>query len=173
MRPYRYTSMGTARAFQIMKPLAFMFVLDDIASGALYRRREYKSVREAKEYAEETLHFTGLYERKDWLPGEMDTPFKKRLELARALVTDPDMLLPDEVMAGLNPTETDEAMELIRKTSENKTTIPLIEHAMRAVTNPCQEMVVMHHGEKITGGTPKMVMNDPCVVEIYLDKEEH
>ena len=69
----------------------------------------------AKEYAEEILHFTGLYERKDWLPGEMGTPFKKRLELARALATDPDMLLLDEVMAGLNPTETDEAVELIRK----------------------------------------------------------
>ena len=101
MKPYHYTSMGIARTFQIMKPLASMSVLDNVASGALYGRKKYKSVKEAKEYAEEILHFTGLYERKDWLPGEMGTPFKKRLELARALATDPDMLLLDEVMAGL------------------------------------------------------------------------
>ena len=173
MKPYHYTSMGIARTFQIMKPLASMSVLDNVASGALYGRKKYKSVKEAKEYAEEILHFTGLYERKDWLPGEMGTPFKNRLELARALATDPDMLLLDEVMAGLNPTETDEAVELIRKINENGTTILLIEHVMRAVANLCQKVVVMHHGEKITEGTPEMVMNDPYVIEIYLGKEEH
>ena len=165
MKPYHYTSMGIARTFQIMKPLASMSVLDNVASGALYGRKKYKSVKEAKEYAEEILHFTGLYERKDWLPGEMGTPFKKRLELARALATDPDMLLLDEVMAGLNPTETDEAVELIRKINENGTTILLIEHVMRAVANLCQKVVVMHHGEKITEGTPEMVMNDPYVID--------
>ena len=157
MKPYHYTSMGIARTFQIMKPLASMSVLDNVASGALYGRKKYKSVKEAKEYAEEILHFTGLYERK----------------LARALATDPDMLLLDEVMAGLNPTETDEAVELIRKINENGTTILLIEHVMRAVANLCQKVVVMHHGEKITEGTPEMVMNDPYVIEIYLGKEEH
>ena len=72
MKPYHYTSMGIARTFQIMKPLASMSVLDNVASGALYGRKKYKSVKEAKEYAEEILHFTGLYERKDWLPGEME-----------------------------------------------------------------------------------------------------
>ena len=160
MKPYHYTSMGIARTFQIMKPLASMSVLDNVASGALYGRKKYKSVKEAKEYAEEILHFTGLYERKDWLPGEMGTPFKKRLELARALATDPD-------------TATEEAGELIRKINENGTTILLIEHVMRAVANLCQKVVVMHHGEKITEGTPEMVMNDPYVIEIYLGKEEH
>ena len=92
-----------------------------------------------------------MYERKDWLPGEMGTPFKKRLELARALATDPDMLLLDEVMAGLNPTETDEAVELIRKINENGTTILLIEHVMRAGGQSLPESgCPCMHGEKIT-----------------------
>lgn len=102
----------------------------------------------------------------------MGTPYKKRLEVARALATDPELLLLDEVMAGLNPTETDEAVELFRKINDQGTTILLIEHIMRAVASLCQKVVVMHHGEKNTEGTPEQVMNDPYVIEIYLGKEE-
>ncbi|MDD3212223.1 MAG: ABC transporter ATP-binding protein [Eubacteriales bacterium] len=171
---YCYSSMGIARTFQIMKPLRHMSVLDNVISGALYGRKNYKSAKEAREFAEEILQFTDLYERRNWLPGEMGTPFKKRLEVARALATDPDLLLLDEVMAGLNTTETDEAIELFRRINEKGTTILLIEHIMHAVANLCEKVVVMHHGDKVVEGTPEQVMNDPYVIEIYLGKgDEH
>lgn len=171
---YCYSSMGIARTFQIMKPLRHMSVLDNVISGALYGRNHYKNAKEATEFAKEILNFTDLYERRNWLPGEMGTPFKKRLEVARALATSPDLLLLDEVMAGLNTTETDEAIELFRRINEKGMTILLIEHIMHAVANLCEKVVVMHHGEKVIEGTPQQVMNDPYVIEIYLGKgDEH
>ena len=169
---YSYTEMGIARTFQIMKPLRHMSVLDNVISGAMYGRKHFRTAKEAREYAEDILRFTNLYERRNWLPGEMGTPYKKRLEVARALATDPDLLLLDEVMAGLNPTETDEAIELFRSINSRGITILLIEHIMHAVANLCEEVVVMHHGEKVAEGTPEKVMNDPYVIEIYLGKSE-
>ncbi|MCH3918089.1 MAG: ABC transporter ATP-binding protein [Spirochaetia bacterium] len=169
-KPYTYTSKGIARTFQIMKPLRNMSILDNVISGTLFGRKNFSKATEAKEFALEILNFTGLYPQKDLFPGEVGTSYKKRLELARALATDPELLLLDEVMAGLNPTETDDAVKLIRKINENGITILLIEHVMRAVSHLCEKVIMMHHGEKIIEGSPEVVMNDPYVIEVYLGK---
>jgi branched-chain amino acid transport system ATP-binding protein len=172
-RAHQYTKMGVARTFQIMKPLANLSVVDNVISGAYFSRRKVKNYKEARELALETLQFTGLYEKRDVLAKDMGTPSQKRLEMARALVTSPDVLLLDEVMAGLNPTETDEAIRLIFKIRDSGITIFMIEHIMRAVVSLCEKIIVLHHGEKIAEGPPDQVMNDEYVIEVYLGKESH
>ena len=171
-RAYEYADMGIARTFQIMKPLGNLTVLDNVASSAFFGRYKAKNLRQAREIARETLEFTGLYAKRNVLAREMGTPDQKRLEMARALATRPQMLFLDEVMAGLNPAETEDAIALIRRINENGVTIFLIEHIMKAVVSLCEKVIVLHHGEKIATGTPEQVMNDPYVMEVYLGRKK-
>ena len=127
-----------------------------------------KNERQARERAMDILQFTGLYEKRHILSKDMGTPDQKRLEMARALATKPDLLFLDENMAGLNPAETEAAIELIRQINRSGVTIFLIEHIMQAVVSLCESVIVLHHGEKIAEGTPGQVMNDPYVMEVYL-----
>ncbi len=167
-KAYEYTNMKIARTFQIMKPLKNLSVLDNVISSSYFGHAGAKSRIEATERAMEILEFTGLYAKRHVLSKDMGTPDQKRLEMARALATRPELLFLDENMAGLNPAETEEAIQLIRKINESGVTIVLIEHIMKAVVSLCEEVIVLHHGEKIAEGTPEQVMNDPYVMEVYL-----
>lgn len=167
-KAYEYTNMKIARTFQIMKPLKNLSVLDNVVASSYFGHAGAGSAKEARERAMEVLQFTGLYEKRHVLSKDMGTPDQKRLEMARALATKPAMLFLDENMAGLNPAETEEAIRLIRKINESGVTILLIEHIMKAVVSLCEEVIVLHHGEKIADGTPEQVMNDPYVMEVYL-----
>lgn len=167
-KAYDYTKMKIARTFQIMKPLKNLSVLENGVASCYFGHAAAKNQREARERAMDILQFTGLYEKRHVLSKDMGTPDQKRLEMARALATKPELLFLDENMAGLNPAETEAAIELIREINKSGVTIFLIEHIMQAVVSLCEEVIVLHHGEKIAEGTPEQVMNDPLVMEVYL-----
>ena len=167
-KAHEYTKMKIARTFQIMKPLKNLSVLENVVASCYFGHAAAKSEREARERAMEILEFTGLFDKRHILSKDMGTPDQKRLEMARALATKPELLFLDENMAGLNPAETEAAIELIRQINRSGVTIFLIEHIMQAVVSLCEEVIVLHHGEKIAEGTPEQVMNDPYVMEVYL-----
>ena len=167
-KAHEYTNMKIARTFQIMKPLKNLSVLENVVASCYFGHAAARSEREARERAMEILEFTGLFDKRHILSKDMGTPDQKRLEMARALATKPELLFLDENMAGLNPAETEAAIELIRQINRSGVTIFLIEHIMQAVVSLCEEVIVLHHGEKIAEGTPEQVMNDPYVMEVYL-----
>ena len=168
-RPDQVCAAGIGRTFQIVKPFAGLTVLDNVVVGALLRS---KTVSAAKSYAAEIMEKLGLGPKADLPASSLTLPDRKRLEVARALATRPRLLLLDEVMAGLLPTECDLMVEVFRRL--NKTdglTILLIEHVMRAVMALAQHIGVLHHGEVIARGTPAEIVRDPAVLECYLGEE--
>jgi branched-chain amino acid transport system ATP-binding protein len=169
LRPDQVCAAGIGRTFQIVKPFAGLTVLDNVIVGALLRS---KTVSAAKSYAAEIMEKLGLGPKADLPASSLTLPDRKRLEVARALATRPRLLLLDEVMAGLRPTECDLMVEVFR--GLNRTdglTILLIEHVMRAVMALAQHVGVLHHGEIIARGTPAEIVRDPAVLECYLGEE--
>ena len=169
LRPDQVCAAGIGRTFQIVKPFAGLTVLDNVVVGALLRS---KDVSAAKGYAAEIMEKLGLGAKRDLPASSLTLPDRKRLEVARALATRPRLLLLDEVMAGLRPTECDLMVEVFR--GLNRTdglTILLIEHVMRAVMALAQHVGVLHHGEVIARGTPAEIVRDPAVLECYLGEE--
>ena len=169
LRPDQVCAAGIGRTFQIVKPFAGLSVLDNVVVGALLRS---KNVSAAKSTAAEIIDKLGLGAKVDLPASSLTLPDRKRLEVARALATRPRLLLLDEVMAGLNPTECDLMVEVFRGLNRTEgLTILLIEHVMRAVMALAQHIGDLHHGEVIARGTPDEIVRDPAVLECYLGEE--
>jgi branched-chain amino acid transport system ATP-binding protein len=169
LRADQVCAAGIGRTFQIVRPFAGLSVLDNVIVGALERSA---GVAEARAAAAAILDQLGLGAKRDRPAAALTLPDRKRLEVARALATRPRLLLLDEVMAGLRPTECDQMIAVFKEINRRDgLTILLIEHVMRAVMALAQEIVVLHHGEVIARGTPGDVVRDPAVLECYLGEE--
>jgi branched-chain amino acid transport system ATP-binding protein len=169
LRPDRACDAGIGRTFQLVKPFKGLSVLENVTVGALHRKPD---LAEARDSAAAILSRLGLHDRRHQLAESLTLPDRKRLEVARALATEPKLLLLDEVMAGLRPAETDRMVTILtRLNRETGLTILLIEHVMRAVMALASRVLVLHHGAAIAEGPPEAVVREPAVVESYLGAE--
>lgn len=167
-KPFRIAELGISRTFQIVKPFPGMSVLENVSIGALFGKDKIHDARQAQEKTRDILARVKLDGKEDTPVEALNISERKRLELARALAMDPELLLLDEVMAGLNPTEIEQIMDLIRELNREGRTILVIEHVMKAIMGISQRIMVLHHGEKIVEGSPKEIQSDEKVISAYL-----
>lgn len=172
MKPHQICRKGLGRTFQVVKPFLNMTVLRNVCVGKLFGRDRLKHRKDAEQEADRILEFVGLSPKADVLARELTLADRKRMEIARALATNPDLLLLDEVLAGLTPAETAEAMTLIREIQQNLgITILMVEHVMKAVIGVCGRILVLHYGKKIAEGVPREIAENPAVIEAYLGEK--
>jgi branched-chain amino acid transport system permease protein len=168
--PHTITRLGIARTYQIPRPFQTMSVLKNVMVSSTFGHSD-RGLEQAERDAYEALAFTGLADYAEMPVGKLNLHQRKFLELARALSTKPELLLLDEVMAGLNPTEIDESVEMIRKIHQSGVAIIIVEHLMRVVTSLSTRMLVLNYGQVIAEGKPGQVMSNPKVVTAYLGRE--
>jgi branched-chain amino acid transport system ATP-binding protein len=173
LKPYKICRMGIARTFQTVKVFPDLPALSNVLLGLHFGMSPGLSSKDAVREATELLEFVGLSALKATPAKDLTLANQKRLEVARALATDPELLLLDEMMAGLNPTELAQAMELIARIRDKGITIIMIEHVMRAIMNVCERIMVLHHGQKIAEGTPQEIATSEKVIKVYLGDKAH
>lgn len=165
LKPEIICEHGIARTFQIVQPFGNLSLLENVIVGAFNRHAKYQ---DAKQVALEKLDFVGMKSRADVRMKDLTFPEQKKVELARALATQPELLFLDEIMSGLNPTEVQEMIEIIKQIRDQGITIMFIEHLMAAVMSLSERVIVMHHGEVLAIGKPEEVKENPAVIEAYL-----
>jgi branched-chain amino acid transport system ATP-binding protein len=168
LKPHRICRKGVARTFQSVRIFPHLPVQANVRVAALFGRADGASVQEADRATGELLEFVGLSGMAAVPARDLTLPSQKRVEVARALATSPRLLLLDELMAGLNPTEVAETMDLVNRIRERGVTLFLIEHVMKAIMGVCGRIIVLHHGKKIAEGTPQEIATSRTVVEVYL-----
>ena len=172
MQPFQIARIGLTRTYQVVKPLQGMTVEENVLVGSLFGRSHRENdLNHAKKNARKIMKLVGLDKKKDSKVSDITLPDLKRMEFARVLAMDPEVVFLDEVMAGLNPSEVEESMEMVKVIRKDKQlTIVYIEHIMKAVMGISDRIIVLHHGQKICEGSPQEVCDNPAVIEAYLGR---
>ena len=173
LKPYKICRMGVARTFQTVKIFPDLPVLNNVLLGSYFGTSANLSSAEAAKKATELLAFVGLEQMIATPAKDLTLANQKRLEVARALATDPELILLDELMAGLNPAELAQAMQLVNRIRDKGITVIMIEHVMKAIMNVCERIMVLHHGAKIAEGTPQEIATSETVIRVYLGEKSH
>ncbi len=170
--PYRICNMGISRTSQIVQTFHGMTALENVLIGSTFGSGRKTAIKDARLKAEDTLALVNFPHAKNGTPVDQLTISElKRVQLAKALATGPKLLLLDELLTGLNPTECDREIQLVKQIRDSGISILMVEHSMRIIMGLCDTVVVFHHGEKIAEGTPQEISNNESVIKVYLGKK--